>query len=192
MTITPDTKDWTWTIDRACPDCGFDGPGQAPEQVAAVLREHAGNWPTVLGRPDAGARPNPQTWSPLEYACHLRDLIPVFDQRVQSMLAEDDPAFANWDGDATAVDDDYSSADPAAVAVALVTHAEEFANTLDRVPADGWQRSGQRSNGATFTVASISVYFAHEIVHHGWDVRIDDGPDGNIPIDAPIEDIPSD
>ena len=23
MTIEPDTKDWTWVLDRPCPECGF-------------------------------------------------------------------------------------------------------------------------------------------------------------------------
>ena len=22
--IDPDTKDWTWVLDRPCPECGFD------------------------------------------------------------------------------------------------------------------------------------------------------------------------
>jgi hypothetical protein len=22
--IEPDEKDWTWTLDRSCPDCGFE------------------------------------------------------------------------------------------------------------------------------------------------------------------------
>ena len=24
MTIIPDTKDWTWVLQRSCPECGFD------------------------------------------------------------------------------------------------------------------------------------------------------------------------
>ncbi len=24
MTIVPDTKDWTWVLERTCPQCGFD------------------------------------------------------------------------------------------------------------------------------------------------------------------------
>jgi len=26
MPIMPDTKDWTWVLRRACPECGFDHP----------------------------------------------------------------------------------------------------------------------------------------------------------------------
>jgi hypothetical protein len=24
VTIIPDTKDWTWVLDRPCPECGLD------------------------------------------------------------------------------------------------------------------------------------------------------------------------
>lgn len=24
MAIEPDTKDWTWVLDRPCPECGFE------------------------------------------------------------------------------------------------------------------------------------------------------------------------
>ena len=24
MSITPDTKDWTWVLERPCPECGFE------------------------------------------------------------------------------------------------------------------------------------------------------------------------
>ena len=26
--ITPDTKDWTWVLERTCPECGFDPAAQ--------------------------------------------------------------------------------------------------------------------------------------------------------------------
>jgi hypothetical protein len=31
-------------------------------------------------------------------------------------------------------------------------------------------RTGRRSNGSVFTVASLSQYFLHDVVHHLWDV----------------------
>ncbi|HEY5013683.1 MAG TPA: DinB family protein, partial [Acidimicrobiia bacterium] len=31
--ITPDTKDWTWVLERPCPECGFDASAFAREQV---------------------------------------------------------------------------------------------------------------------------------------------------------------
>lgn len=35
-----------------------------------------------------------------------------------------------------------------------------------------WTRVlGRRSNGSVFTVGSLSLYLAHDPIHHIWDVR---------------------
>ena len=33
MAITPDTKDWTWVLQRPCPECGFNTQGFPVEAV---------------------------------------------------------------------------------------------------------------------------------------------------------------
>ncbi|HWI33377.1 MAG TPA: DinB family protein, partial [Lapillicoccus sp.] len=70
----PDDKDWTWTLQRPCPECGFDAAGIEPVAIPALVRDAASRWPDVLARPDATIRPAPRAWSPLEYACHVRDV----------------------------------------------------------------------------------------------------------------------
>ena len=70
----------------------------------------------MLARPDAARRPEPSTWSPLEYACHVRDVCRLFEQRLRLMLTQDAPTFDNWDQDETAVADRYGEQDPATVA----------------------------------------------------------------------------
>src|SRR6476646_7589442 len=102
MAITPDTKNWTWVLERACPECGFDASAFPRERVGEMTRENAALWPDVLARPDARDRPRPDTWSPLEYGAHVRDVLRIFDVRLRLMLAEDGPTYANWDQDATA------------------------------------------------------------------------------------------
>lgn len=37
MAITPDTKDWTWVLERPCPECGFDTQGFAVEAVPGMI-----------------------------------------------------------------------------------------------------------------------------------------------------------
>ncbi len=51
-------------------------------------------------------------WSPLEYACHVRDVHLLFAERVRLMLEQDGPTFDNWDQDVTAVESAYGSQDP--------------------------------------------------------------------------------
>ncbi|WP_029116929.1 DinB family protein [Mycobacterium sp. URHB0044] len=168
--LEPDTKDWTWVLDRPCPDCGFDASAIHPTDVAERLRHDAADWPARLARRGATDRPRPGIWSVLEYGCHVRDVHRIFDRRVRLMLNEEEPLFPNWDQDETAVADDYAAQHPATVAAELVAAADAVAHTYATVPDDAWARRGLRSNGSEFTVASIAVYHLHDVVHHSWDV----------------------
>jgi hypothetical protein len=86
------------------------------------------------------------------------------------MLREDDPEFANWDQDATAVERRYDLADPAVLGPQLVAAAEAAADSYEAVSDEDWSRPGRRSNGHTFTVESLGRYHLHDVVHHLWDV----------------------
>jgi hypothetical protein len=170
MSIPADTKDWTWVIERPCPQCGLDAASVELRDLPKLLRRNALAWVEVLRRPDVARRPSALTWSPLEYGCHVRDVHDVFGARFALMLATDDPQFDNWDQDRAAVDGRYGDQDPAAVAVALQTGAEAVAGRLANVVGDAWERPGRRSNGSTFSVASLARYYLHDVTHHGWDV----------------------
>jgi hypothetical protein len=177
-TIEPDTKDWTWVLDRPCPECGFDAASVERTEVAERLRTNADAWPPVLQRPDAGARPSPGVWSPVEYACHVRDVHRVFAGRLRLLLDVDDPRFENWDQDSAAVSGAYGEQEPAAVGQALVAAAGEVAAAYDRVDGASWERPGRRSDGSVFTVASLARYHLHDVVHHLVDVGADVAGDG--------------
>lgn len=168
--IEPDTKDWTWVLSRVCGECGFDPASVRHTDVAERIRGDAADWVGRLGEPGVGTRPRPGVWSTLEYGCHIRDVHRIFNHRVQLMLTEDDPRFPNWDQDETAVVDDYAAQNPVAVATELFDAATVVADTYDRVPADAWTRRGLRSNGSEFTIATISIYHLHDVVHHAHDV----------------------
>lgn len=168
--ITPDTKDWTWVLERPCPECGFDASTCAFAAVPDLLRENALEWEDVLAGPDVRRRPRRDKWSPLEYACHVRDVHCLYIERLALMLAEDDPTFANWDQDETAVADRYNEQDPVTVSRELTEAAERLAESFAAVRPDQFGRTGTRSDGARFTVESFARYYAHDPIHHIWDV----------------------
>jgi hypothetical protein len=171
MAITPDMKNWTWVLEAPCPQCGFDASTFDERDVPAMVRANAARWPAVLDRVDVTVRPDDSTWSPLEYSAHVRDVFRIFAGRFTLMLETDDPSFADWDQDETAASERYSEQDPATVATQLSDAAEHVAALIEAVPADAWQRTGLRSDGARFTVASLAKYFIHDPTHHLWDVR---------------------
>lgn len=169
--IEPDTKNWTWVLERPCPDCAFDASTIDVEATGAAVRDIAAEWGSVLERDDLTSRPSPSVWSPAEYGCHVRDVFDLFDRRLALMLTDDDAQFENWDQDQTAVESDYRSQDPAVVRDELLSAGERLATRFDGVTGDQWSRTGRRSDGAVFTVDSFARYLLHDPIHHLWDVR---------------------
>jgi hypothetical protein len=168
MAITPDTKNWTWVLDKPCAECGFDATTFQATDVSSLLRTNAAAWPAVLTRPDVRERPDDTTWSPLEYSAHVRDVFRIYEYRLGLMGREDDPLFPNWDQDATAVEEEYNEQDPAVVSNELVAAAASLADEFDRVT--DWSRPGRRSDGVSFTIETFAKYFIHDPIHHLHDV----------------------
>jgi DinB superfamily len=168
--VEPDDKDWTWVLRQVCAECGFDAGTLTGPQVAIRLRANAARWPAVLERADVRVRPEPRVWSALEYGCHVRDVCRVFESRVNLMRSQGDPAFENWDQDATAIADAYGLQDPAVVSSELSAAAESAAAAFDGVGEGEWQRTGRRSNGSVFTIETLGQYFVHDLTHHVHDV----------------------
>ena len=154
-------------LDRPCPECGLDTRRIARTDVAAMLRRNAAAWPALLDGA-ARTRPHPDRWSPLEYACHVRDVHRVYTARLHLMTTEDDPRYPNWDQDATAEGERYGEQDPATVAGELTAAAEVLASAFEQV--SDWTRTGTRSDGACFTIDTFARYLVHDPVHHLWDV----------------------
>jgi hypothetical protein len=158
-------------LQRPCPECGLDTQSFGRDEIGAMVRASAASWHRLLtAAGDPRRRPAPAKWSALEYACHVRDVLRLYEERLALMLTQDGPRFANWDQDATAVQDNYAAQDPAVVAAELTTAAGIIAAHFDSVTGAQWQRTGTRSDGAHFTIETFARYFVHDPVHHLHDV----------------------
>jgi hypothetical protein len=161
-------------VDR-CDECGFDydlsaAPGAGPAIVAGVAQ-----FAVVLGadRDSLVHRPRPDTWSVLEYGCHLRDVLLVQRERVLSARRNDRPEFEPMGRDERVEHDGYASQDPGAVARQLTDAAAMFGNVLDRLDAGAWERPVVYSYPARLerTLRWVAVHTVHEVQHHLLDVR---------------------
>ena len=171
MEPEPDTKDWTWTLHRRCPECGLSAGEIGVQEIATRAFVAAEEWVQILrSSPAVISRPAPTVWSPLEYGAHVRDVYRLFDQRLMVMLAEDDPQFPNWDQDETAIRERYGEQDPEVVADELEAAASTFVGHVGELQPEQLGRTGRRSNGSEFTVVTLLQYFLHDVVHHLWDV----------------------
>ena len=60
MPIVPDDKNWTWVLERACPDCGFDARAFDPTGVRVAVEANAARWRVLLADPRAASGCSPR------------------------------------------------------------------------------------------------------------------------------------
>lgn len=162
-------RDWTRTQFEACPDCGADAAALADDELGPRLLREVATWGRVLAAADPPAlrvRPEPDTWSALEYACHVRDLLPVMEERIGRMLTDEDPALGWWDHEAAVLERAYAQQVPVLVQEDMTANARRFAARLDEVEGGGWDRGASRRPGERFTVRGIARFVLHEVIHH--------------------------
>jgi hypothetical protein len=161
-------------MDR-CERCGFDYDlGDAESAGPAIVAGVAQFAPLLDGADAAGVRRRPRdgVWSPLEYACHVRDVLLVQRERVLWARRSDRPAFEPMGRDERVDHDGYALQDPAAVMRQMADAASMFANVLARLDDPGWDRTVVY-NYPTRTERSlrwVAVHTVHEVIHHLADV----------------------
>ena len=84
---------------------------------------------------------------------------PDLRRAARLMLDQDEPTFANWDQDETAVAERYDLQDPAVAAASWSRprRRSQRRTTRCRAPEATWARRGLRDNGSEFTVDSLAA-----------------------------------
>ncbi len=159
-----------------CDECGFDAaelsPGDAITAVRSFPKRYRAPLTRLLPKDDASLlrrRPDPVTWSALEYAAHVRDVFGMYASHVRRTLDEDRPELTGFDPDELAESRRYNDQDAGAVADELATNAELLATALEAVPADAWQRVGLR-HGEERSLLVTARRAVHEGNHHLLDI----------------------
>lgn len=174
MSVPRETKSWTWVNERACPECGFDASAVDARDVADLLVANLADWHRLLAADDRllRTRPDPSTWSPLEYACHVRDVLELLAHRVERTLAEDRPTFEDWHPDDRAASGRYDQERSVTdVLAAMTDRSGHVVALVANLTDEGWERRGVRADGLEFTNAFMATYLTHDVVHHVSDVE---------------------
>lgn len=119
------------------------------------------------------SRSRPDVWSPLEYACHVRDVLLVQRERVLAARRANGHDCASMGRDERAEHDGYSEQDPAEVARQLADAAALFSNVLARLSDDDWDRTVIYHYPETHerSLRWVAVHTVHELQHHLLDMR---------------------
>ncbi|MEP7055403.1 MAG: DinB family protein [Actinomycetota bacterium] len=160
---------------NSCAACAFQYDDQALIDVPERLRLLAGEIGDRLTPAKDGAlrrRPAEGVWSPLEYGCHVRDVLLVQRERILLALTEDTPAFASMERDERVQREHYNEQSPTVVAGQLSAAAAALATTLAALGDDEWRRSGVYRWPTTEirTIGWISRHTVHELIHHLRDI----------------------
>lgn len=117
-------------------------------------------------------RPAPEVWSPLEYACHVRDVLLVQRERVLEARRRETPSFSPMGRDERVEHDGYNEQDVDAVAAQLEHAAAMFENVLGRLGAGDWDRRVTYNFPARAerSLRWVAVHTLHEVAHHLRDV----------------------
>lgn len=159
---------------EGCDECGFEYDlAQAPRAATSIVAG-TGEFASLLnGSTDVHIRPKPEVWSPLEYGCHLRDMLLVQRERVLAARRRDRPVCEPMGRDERGGHDGYAQQDPADVAAQLTMAAQLFGQVLARISASDWERTvwytypGQSERSLRW----VAVHTTHEVSHHTLDIR---------------------
>src|SRR3954463_8745473 len=130
-------------MDR-CDGCGFEYELDEFPGASDAIRGGVDDLVSLVqSLPDdeVRRRPEPQTWSPLEYLCHVRDVLLVQRERVLLARRAERPSFEPMGRDERVEHDGYGAQEPSAVAGQAADAATLFANVLDRLDQPAWDRT---------------------------------------------------
>jgi hypothetical protein len=157
-----------------CDECGFGYATVSAGELPRRLETAGPRFVTTLAAiPDPRRRPAPSVWSPLEYTCHVRDVLRVQGERVALALRVDKPEFVPMGREERVVLDAYNSQDPQAVLTELSEAANDLARVFDTLSPAQWSRSGIYNwpTVESRTILWIGRHTVHELEHHLMDLR---------------------
>ncbi len=158
-----------------CAECGFVYDLSAAGTSGMAVVEGAAALGHLLTRhgPGVRSRRKPTVWSPLEYACHVRDVLLVQRERVLLARRREVPALEPMGREERVDHDGYAQQDPEDVARQLADAAQLLANVLSRLDVSDWDRTVLYTYPAPAerSLRWVAVHTLHEVQHHTADVH---------------------
>jgi hypothetical protein len=159
-------------VGEVCEECGFDY-GDPVDDPATALRTVASRYRVPLTRFLPGedgdalirARPQPDVWSALEYACHVRDVFEIQRERMAQALIEDGYEPPLMRRDERVVELAYNEQDPLVVLDDIAANADALAIDVEALTPEQWQRTMRYR----FPVPATRdlVWFVRHTLHEG-------------------------
>ena len=159
--------------DHRCPRCRLSYPSLTVDDALALVEGLPAQVRATVQTVPPGhlrQRPEPGTWSVIEYLCHLRDVLMTSTIRLHRVRTEDRPVLEPMLNDLRARRFRYLEHDPDAVLDELGWAAQGLSDEARRVADEGWDRVATRLPGEERTARWLVRHAAHEGRHHLADV----------------------
>lgn len=158
-----------------CHECGFVLEDLPVRGIGDALRQVGPRWQAALAAGPAEhlrARPAPATWSALEYACHVRDVLLVQRDRVVRAVVEEGPDFSPMHREERVALARYADDPPPLVAQEVAFAADLLARLFDGLSVEQLARRCVYGypDRTEVDVAWVGRHTVHEAEHHLFDV----------------------
>ena len=141
------TKDWTWTLQRRCPQCGFAASEVRSTRSPTRAFVAAEEWVQILRSSPAAAPGRSPTSGPRWKRSARPRRVPLFDQRLMLMLTEEDrssPTGTRTRPPSPSVPEQDPRSSPTSW-----SGRGHHGRPHHRAPAGQLDRTGRRSDGAS-------------------------------------------
>ena len=157
---------------------------EAHRKLIARLRQQAEDVSRMTAGLDEASlakRTIPEKWSLKELVCHLERVQQVFEERVEAVLAQDNPGIAKYDPDGDKEFEKMVSRPTKDTLAAFVQSREKFAGRLDTLSPAEWHRPGRHPEFPHFDVHFQIEYMVHHEAHHIYQMYQRRTPFGKMP-----------
>lgn len=157
----------------SCGDCGVDEESISVRDAISAIRTFPRRYREALAHIPPAAlrlRPDPETWSALEYAVHAREVLELLALSLPIVLDQPGTRFPSFDVDEAAEKHPDWVLDPELALSGVAKAADALASRADTTPWEAWERTftiGDEAHPASWIVQ----HAAHEGSHHLRDIE---------------------
>jgi hypothetical protein len=126
----------------------------------------------------------PDKWSLKELVCHVFKVQQVFSERLERMLAEDNPTVTSYTADADAGFPRLTALPAEQTLAAYFAERERYLDRLEDLSPGQWHRTAQHPEFSNYDVHFQTDYLAHHEAHHIYQMLQRRAPFGKIPAEG--------
>jgi hypothetical protein len=157
---------------------------EAHRQLITRLRQQADDIRRITAGLDEASlakRTIPDKWSLKELVCHLDRVQQVFEDRINSVLAQDNPPITMYDPEGDAVFEKMMTRSAKDSLTALLESRERFAGRIEKLSPAEWHRPGRHPEYPHYDVHFQVEYMIHHEAHHIYQMFQRRAPFGKMP-----------